>query len=108
MEERNQHALALAFKRARAKSRKIKELGLQPNMSEKSINTIIKALAEAKAEKDGTDFKDEVKGQRWYVEDLLEFAKLKTAQERLDREYDNSICEVAGEDEMLSLLEEEI
>jgi len=103
--DKNQHALALAFKKAKAKSNKIKELGIHPDMSEQEIEAMIIAQAKAKAEADGDDWTTHIKGMRWYVESLVNFSGL-SAQERLDTEYEDAFAEVASEAEMLKKLEE--
>lgn len=105
MTDKNAHALAMAYKRAVAKSLKIKELEITPDMSEEDIDAMVKFLAELKAEKEGVDdWKQFLKGQRWYVEDLVAFSKL-DAQQRLDLEYRNSFPEIATEAEMLNSLQ---
>lgn len=105
MTDKNAHALAMAYKRAVAKSLKIKELEITPDMSEEDIDAMVKFCAELKAEKEGhDDWKQFLKGQRWYVEDLVAFSKL-DAQQRLDLEYRNSFPEVATEAEMLNSLQ---
>lgn len=105
MTDKNAHALAMAYKRALAKSLKIKELEITPDMDEEAIDAMVKFLAELKAEKEGVDdWKQFLKGQRWYVEDLVAFSKL-DAQQRLDLEYRNSFPEVATEAEMLNSLQ---
>ena len=105
MTDKNAHALAMAYKRALAKSLKIKELEITPDMSEEDIDAMVKFCAELKAEKEGVDdWKQFLKGQRWYVEDLVAFSKL-DAQQRLDLEYRNSFPEVATEAEMLNSLQ---
>lgn len=110
MDDKNQEALALAFRRAKAKTLKIVELGIKPAMTEKQIETLITKMAKKKADtpeaiQEGTKWTEYVKGQRWYIEDLLEFSK-KDAKARLEHEYSNSFAETASEDEMLSALEE--
>ena len=105
MTDKNAHALAMAYKRAVAKSLKIKELEITPDMEEEDIDAMVKFCAELKAEKEGVDdWKQFLKGQRWYVEDLVAFSKL-DAQQRLDLEYRNSFPEVATEAEMLNSLQ---
>lgn len=105
MTDKNAHALAMAYKRAVAKSLKIKELEITPDMSEEDIDAMVKFCAELKAEREGVDdWKQFLKGQRWYVEDLVAFSKL-DAQQRLDLEYRNSFPEVATEAEMLNSLQ---
>lgn len=105
MTDKNEQALAMAFRRALAKSLKIKELEITSDMSEEDIDAMVKFLAELKAEKEGhDDWKQFLKGQRWYVEDLVAFSKL-DAQQRLDLEYRNSFPDVASEAEMLNSLE---
>ena len=105
MVDKNEQALAMAYRRAVAKSLKIKELEITPDMSEEDIDGMVKWLSELKAEKEGQeDWKQYLKGQRWYVEDLIAFSKL-DAQQRLDLEYRNSFPDVATEQEMLNSLE---
>lgn len=96
---------ASAFRSARGKSVKIAELGITPDMSEDAIDEIVSQLAEKKAEETGKKFEDIVKGQRWYVEDLVKFSGL-DAQERLDYEYMQKFPDIASEDEMLQSLED--
>ena len=105
MTGKNEQALAMAFRRALAMSAKIKELEITPDMDEEAVDAMVKFLAEAKAEKEGIDdWKQFLKGQRWYVEDLVAFSKL-DAQARLDLEYKNSFPDVATEQEMLNSLQ---
>ena len=105
MIDKNEQALAMAYRRAVAKSLKIKELEITPDMSEEDVDGMVKWLSELKAEKEGVeDWKQYLKGQRWYVEDLITFSKL-DAQQRLDLEYRNSFPDVATEQEMLNSLE---
>lgn len=105
MDEKNPLALALAFKRARGRTAKINELGLTSSMKTETVDKLIKDLSIAKAKENGNEEKwpDEVSGQRWYIEDLIEFSKM-DAQTRLDHEYNKAIPDVADEDEMLSML----
>ncbi len=105
MDGRNKEVLSLAFKKAKAMSNKINELGIKPDFTKEQINETIIALAEEKL-KDPTWTKsrnDTIKGQRWYVEDLVEFSGLEP-QDRLDREYDNSFSDIASEDELVIAL----
>lgn len=102
MDERNHEVLALAFKRAKAKSIKITELAIVPKMTKKAVDALIVTLSDVKMA-DPTNTKDRnetVKGQRWYVEDLVAFSAMEP-QERLNNEYDNCFADIAGEDEML-------
>ena len=103
--DKNQEALALAFKRARAKSLKIKELAIEPDMAKEAIEELVEVGAKDKAERMvETDWTQYVKGQRWYIEDLIEFSGL-SPQERLNHEYDQCFADVASEAEMLATLE---
>ncbi len=104
MNEKNQQALAVAYRRALAKSNKIKELEITADNDEEGIEGLIKFLAEKKAEDTGKPWTEFVKGQRWYVEDLVKFAGL-DAQERLDYEYAQAFPDTATEDELLTSLE---
>jgi hypothetical protein len=106
IDSKNEQALAMAYRRAVAKSLKIKELEITPEMADDpdAVNAMVKFMAERKAEKEGTeDWKQFVKGQRWYVEDLVAFSRL-TAQERLDLEYKHAFPDIASEAEMLNSL----
>ena len=101
---KNQTALALAFNRARAKKKKIAELGITPEMTEEDIEALVIEYANHKASKEKGDVEDHLKGVEWYINDLVEFSKMSTA-EQLDHEYNECFGEVASEDEMLQALE---
>jgi len=103
--KKNQHALALAFKKAKAKGSKIKELGITPDMSEQDIEDMIVTQAKLKAELDDSAWTTHIKGMRWYIESLVKFSSLE-AEERLDAEYEEAFADVASEAEMLAKLEE--
>jgi len=106
MDGKNHEVLAMAFKRAKGKSKKITELGITPKFTKKQTDAMIVKLADEKLA-DPTYKKDRneaIKGQRWYVEDLIAFSAL-TVQERLDAEYEASFADIAGEDEMLGELQ---
>ena len=107
MTGKNEQALAMAYKRAVAKSMKIKELEITPEMADNpdAVDAMIKFMAEKKAEKEGTeDWQQFLKGQRWYIEDLVRFSSL-NAEERLDLEYKHAFPDIASEEEMLNSLE---
>ena len=104
MTEKLSDALSLAYKRVMGKNRKIAELKITPDMTENEADGLITELATAKADATGTDWKKELAGQRWYVEDLFAFCSM-TAKERLDHEYEKSFPDVADEDEMLKAIE---
>ncbi len=104
MTNKHPEALASAYRRAVAKSNKIRLLGIEPNMEDSLKEDLIETLAKAKAETLGVAWETQVKGQRWYVTDLIEFSGL-TAKERLELEYTNSFPDVASEGEMLAQLE---
>ena len=103
--DKNPEGLALAFKKARGKSRKIKELGISSDMPTNLIDNLIMEQATFKAEaEEEEDFEPYIKGQRWYIESLVKFSGL-TNQEKLDTEYEDAFAEVASEAEMLLELE---
>jgi len=104
MDERNPDALALGFRRAKAKSLKIKELGIVPAIIEKDKLSLIEACCKAKAKQDNSDWKTHAKGQTWYVEDLITFSGLTSAQ-KLDVEYTAAFPATASESEMLADLD---
>jgi len=104
MMDKNPQALALAFKKCKGKKLKIKELGITPNMPLEAIETMIETLATAKALEADTPMADQVKGQRWYVENLVKFSGL-DSKEQLEAEYEDSFASEASEDEMLQALD---
>ncbi len=99
MNERNSIALALAYKRARAKKLKIKEIGLTTDITEDEINILVKKFAEAKAEREGKQAKDLYRGQRIYIAGLIEFAAIKSGEEAIDYEYQNAFADAASQSE---------
>ena len=104
MNEKNPQAQAVAYRRAVAKSAKIKELEIDPSIKQAGIDATIKFLAEKKGASEGKPWTEFVKGQRWYVEDLVKFANF-DAQERLDYEYAQAFPDTATEHELLVALE---
>lgn len=103
MIEKNQQAMALAFKKCKGKLLKIKELNITPDMDAESVEVLIETLATAKADAEGTTLAEQVKGQRWYVEGLVKFSGM-TAEDQLQHEYDDAFADTASEDEMLQAL----
>jgi len=103
MNEKNPQALAVAYRRAVAKSERIKELGITPESTPEELNAIIKQRAEDKAEQDGGEWTKYVKGQRWYIEDLHKFSAF-SAEDRLEYEYQQSFPDTASESELLASL----
>jgi len=100
---KNPQALALAFKKCKGKILKIKELEITPEMDSDSIEALIEKLANTKVIDEGKTLADHVKGQRWYVENLVEFSALKP-EEQLEHEYQDAFADNASEDEMLKAL----
>ncbi len=100
---KNPQVTATAFKKAKAKMKKIAQLSITPDMSEDEIDAIVMDLAEAKAIENNAPVGDFVKGQQWYVQSLVDFSGM-TPQERLDLEYEDVFGEVASEEELLALL----
>lgn len=105
MIDRNPQALALAFKKCKGKILKIKELEITPEMEEDDVESLIELLAEAKAAEDNSKVADHIKGQRWYVENLVKFSGL-TPEEQLDAEYQDAFADSASEEEMLQAIRE--
>ena len=105
MTGKNHEVLAMAFKRAKGKTQRIEEAGITPDFTKEQINEMIVTFAD-KLLADPTYKKsrnEAIKGQRWYVEDLVKFSGLEP-QEKLDTEYENSFADIAGEDEMVAAL----
>ena len=101
---RNPQITAVAFKKAKAKLAKIKQLGILPDMTVEAIDALVMNLAEAKAIVEQKDVKEFVAGQEYYVGMLVEFSGM-TAIEQLNIEYDDAFPEVASEEELLAMLE---
>ena len=102
--DRNQQVLAAAFKKAKRKLKKISELGVTANFTDDQVVELTRTLAEAKAIEDGVDMREHLDGQEWYVRSLVEAAGM-SAQEVLDKEYDDSFADIAEEDDMIEALD---
>ncbi len=105
MDGRNHEVLALAYKNAKRKIQKIKEFSITSDMEPEAVNALIVQFADAKlAEPSYKKTRNEaIKGQRWYVEDLIEFSGLEP-QAQLDKEYEDCFGEASAEDEMVAEL----
>ncbi len=111
---RNPQAKTVAIRRAVAKSKKVKDLKITPELTTQQRDAIILKLSKSKALEEGKDLKEYLKGQEWYVKDLQAFAALggektdkesdedfskRQAQARFDYEYAQAFPEVASEEE---------
>ena len=103
MKEKNQQVLATAYKKAKSKIAKIKELGITPDMSQDDQDAIIKRLAEAKAIEENEPMTKFLHGQEWYVKSLVDFSGIEPAQQ-LDQEYEDCFADFSTEDEMTAKL----
>lgn len=102
--DRNQQVMATAFKKAKSKILRIKQLGITPTMTEDAIEQIVIDLATVKAlETQGKTIKDFLDGQQWYVESLVKASGL-TGTEIFNAEYDDSFGDIASEEEMFGVL----
>lgn len=99
MIDKHPQALASAFRKCRGKLLKIKELAITPKMKVKDVDALIEKLATAKAVADSNTMAENVAGQRWYVEQLIEFAGLEE-KEMLELEYAYAFADTASEAEM--------
>ena len=102
--EKNQEALALAFKKARYKKTRIAELGITPDMTDEAVDVLVEKLALAKAVEANAPITKFHKGQEWYVEHLI-IASSMTGTELIEAEYLESVGEVSTESEMAHLLD---
>jgi hypothetical protein len=102
--DRNQHVLAIAFKRAKGKKGAIARLGIDPFMDNDTRRNLVISLSEAKAKKDNVPVESLIDGQQWYVQSLIDFSAL-SPLEQLEAEYQDAFPEVASEDELLAALE---
>lgn len=102
--DRHPEVLARAYRNTLRMSGKIKEYGIRPDMTEAEEDTLVKLFAEAKAERDGGDWKKYVSGQRWYVKSLMSYSGLNAA-DRLEMSYQEAFPDIASEDEMLNSIE---
>lgn len=103
--DKNQHVLAIAFRKAKGKKGAIKRLGIDPAMDNDTRRNLVISLAEAKAKKDNVPVESLIDGQQWYVQQLMDFSGL-TANEQLEAEYLDAFPEVASENELLAALED--
>lgn len=101
---KNQQVLAVAMRRAVAKTKKIKTLGITPTMTDEEVSAMIETLSAAKAETVGGLPEQYVDGQEWYVNDLKEFSAL-DGQGRLDKEYDDAMIDSGEETDKAAYLE---
>ena len=104
--ERKQEALESAFFDAKSKIKKIKLLGIKPDMDQAAKDKLVQDLATAKSLKEpGTKVEDHYKGQDWYVESLVEFSAM-SVEEQFEHCYERKFAEQATEVEMLDALAE--
>lgn len=104
--ERNQQVLAIAFKKAKAKIKRIKEMCITSDMAEEAVDKLVMDLAAAKClEETGNvdDVKKYIDGQQWYVESLVKASGM-SDEVLLDAEYHDSFGDVAEESEMVAML----
>lgn len=104
----NPQARSAAYFDAISKMKKVKELGITPDMSQEAQDDLVEKLSTAKALKahmDGEEAKvaDFRNGQAWYVESLVEFAGM-SPEEQLAKCYEQKFAEHATDDEMLMAL----
>ena len=104
MIDKNPQAMALAYKKCKGKLQKIQELGIHPEIEEESVELLIEQLSEAKAKEVGGKMADFVKGQRWYVENLITASGMELPA-LFDAEYQDAFADSASEDEMLASLQ---
>jgi len=102
--EKNQEALALAFKKARYKKTRIAELNITAEMKDEDVDILIEKLALAKAIENNAPVTKFRKGQEWYVEHLITAAGM-TGEQLIEAEYLESVGEVSTESEMAHLLD---
>jgi len=109
-DETNPQVLALAAKRALAKARKVKELSISPDMTDKQMDALVTKLAKAKAEDNvmsNDDWKTYVKGQRWYCEDLQRFSAMSPTEMKeyeLNQAFPDLCSESELEDELKAIM----
>ena len=104
MDSKNKHALAIAFKRAKAKIGKVLELKITPDMEQSQINKLAIKLAKKKAKAEDKNYTDLIKGQQWYIETLVRFSSLEP-KKALENEYNDVIGFIAEEAELINQLE---
>ena len=103
---KNQEALALAFKSLSVSLSKINEFGLKADTTDDELGSIAIKLSKLKAETEGKDDpKPYVKGQKMWLESLRKVCAMSN-KEALDYYYRREFAEVATEDEMLRALDE--
>ena len=102
MEYKNE-LLAYAYRKAKSVLAKIKELGITPDLSEDAIEKLVIQLSKAKAALDSSDWKKHLKGQEWYVSDLVKKSAM-TNKELLDVEYQELLPANSSFDELVNMM----
>lgn len=100
--DRKPEAVAAAAKDGIAKLEKIKELGITSDMSQEDQDTLVENLATAKAIETEVDVKECRAGQRWYVEQLVEFAGMEP-EDQFEHLYRQKFASQANEEEIVDV-----
>jgi hypothetical protein len=79
-------ALSGAYFDVTSKRLTLKKYGIKPDMTSEEREVVAKKLAEAKTKLTFTSVKDNLNGQRWYVDVLVELSAL-TVQQHLEKAY---------------------
>ena len=101
----DQELEAAIYRRVAGKSEAIIKMGISPTITAEARDEIIKTRAEAKAEELGNKWQDNVKGQRWYIEDLITYSGL-DLKERKEAERKAVFPDIASSEQMDESLEE--
>ena len=94
-----QELLAVAFKKTKAMQAKITELEIESLDTQDKIDELVLKLSKAKE----GDWKKNLKGQEWYVENLIRCSKL-AKKELFDECYKELLPYNSTYDELLAML----
>lgn len=102
--QENQQAVVSAYKKTKAKSQKILDLGIRADMTKEEIAEIVLKLSEAKGMEANKPLDEFIKGQEWYVKDLMKLSALNIT-ERFVYEVNLAVVETSSKDELMEDLE---
>jgi len=95
-----QELLPLAYNRARSIKAKIEELGIT---ADTDVDELVIKLAKAKAEDSDKSWTNFLKGQEWYVKELIRKSKLDN-KELLEECYQELLPANSSFDELVAML----
>ncbi len=103
----NDHARSQTYKAVMRDLDKIEANKISKKMTKKAEDALVKLWSVEKGEVEGKDWKEFVKGQRWYVQDLQDFSAMDENQ-MMEKKYRDAFADVANEEEMVDSIKDRI